>query len=1232
MRKIWGYCVARLCASRLSGLEANRPRILGRSKPIRAHNVLYLLALLVFVPSIVFAQADTGQISGTVRDTSGAVVPDTMIAARSAATGAQRSAQTASDGVYTFPALPPGLYDLTASKSGFADYKAQVTVTVGGHATLDIPLSVSQVSTTVEVVAVPAAEINTQTQEVSQIVTPEDIQNLPSLTRNPYDFVALAGNVSGGDRSTSTNNPQLGTGGGQNVASFRGAGYNINGQRSADTELLLDGVENINVFDNTIGLIIPQDAVQEFRVITNNFDSQYGRAAGGIVNVSTKSGGNAFHGDGWEFNRLAAYTANTFDNNASGAPKGQYTRNQFGFDVGGPIKKDKLFFYESTEFLRVRSAASLLAYVPDPAFLPFTSPTVQGWFAKYGGPTPAPQSVLTAGDLAALGATNTPATCAAATSPLASCGLFNAKVPAGTPVFDLVNYTAPQDAGGDLPQNTYFLTARLDYNLSQNTQLFFRYGRESLATLSGASFASPYAQFNVGETIYNNNFLLSASHTFGSSLLSVTKLSFFRDDAANQYNTALDQNPTLFLDAANSGVVSLNGQPVQFPGFYDFNVGTGGLPFGGPQDTTQINEDLSWTHGKHNMKFGGQYNYIQMNRGYGAYNQAIEAFGPAGDIAGGLDNMTAGTLALFQKAVNPAGSFPCDVGAYSGSSEGGLITPKNAAGQNCLVTFPLSSPSFNRSDRYNDWALYAQDSFRVTPKLTVNYGLRYEHFGVQHNSNPNLDSNFYYGAGSNIIQQVQNGSIQTVPNSPIGGLWKPRWGTAGPRLGFAYDIFGNGKTVLRGGYGISYDRNFGNVTFNIIQNPPNNATLTASNVPLTLSTLGPFGGSGVQGLPPSSPRDIDQNIQVETVQFWGVTLERQLGGKAAVALEYNGSHGLHLYDIVNINEIGAPQAFAGAPLVTDGATNPADAGCTAATPCLTRPNQSYTSINNRGTQAFSHYDSLNVHFSTQELGHTGLFILSNYTWAHSMDNLSTTFSESTAQFNLGFTNPGDPWLDYGNSDYDIRHRLSLEMTWSEPFLKSGKGALRQAAGGWSISPIFTARTGVPFSVWDFSNTLNSFEGAGVPRYVPSAPLTNLRTGAAVNAGSNVFNLLSLPAPTEISNPALNGISDFGPYPANMTTRGMFYGPGAWNLDMALSKTFTLTERFSLEFRAEAFDIMNHANLYVIGTEFVGNGATDPTCATCVVIQGKRGGLGVGNAEGANHDERRFGQFALRLHF
>jgi outer membrane receptor protein involved in Fe transport len=942
MRRIRRFCADVVCAFRASRIN---------------YNLIYLFALLVFLPSVVFAQVDTGTMTGTVKDTSGAVVPDAMVTVRNTATGATRVVQSGADGVYIVPGLAPALYDVTISKTGFADYKTQVTITVGSHVTLDVPLSVSQVSTTVEVVAVAGggAEINTQTQEISQIVTPEQVLNLPSLTRNPYDFVALAGNVSSGDKSMSSNNPQLANGGGQNTTDYRGVGFSINGQRLSDTEVLLDGAENLNIFDNTIALLIPQDSVQEFRVITNNFDAQYGRAAGGVVNVATKSGTDSFHGDAWEFNRLSAFTANTFDNNANSVPKGQYTRNQFGYDVGGPIKKDKLFFYQSTEWLRVRSSASVLALVPDPAFLKLTAPVMQSWFAAYGPQTFTPVSVIAKGN-PALKFNPVSATC---TPP--ACGNFDAAVPTGTPVFDVVNYIAPQDAGGDTPQNTYFLTGRFDYNLSENTQLFFRYGRESLATLQGGLFASPYSQYDVGETIYNNNFLLSVNHTFTSTLLSATRLSYFRDDEAENYNTSLQSTPELILWNINLGSVTIAGQPVQFPGLFAQNTGSGGLPYGGPQNTIQINEDLSWLHGKHNMRYGGQVNYIQLDRGYGAYAQAVESLGK-GNVGNGLDNMVAGQLYQFEKAINPAGQFPCAVSSYTqgGSSGNMALTPTCTL----LGKYPIGDPSFNRSDRYRDWAIYAEDSWRVTPKFTFNYGLRYEHFGIQHNNNPNLDSNFYYGPGASFYQQVASGGVLTVPNSPINELWKPRWGTAGPRIGFAYDIFGTGKTVVRGGYGITYDRNFGNVTFNILQNVPNNATVTILNTPLVVPNAGPFAGAGPAasacvvasvksgcGLPPVSPRDIDQNIQVETVQFWGATLEHRLGAKALIELDYNGSHGLHLYDIKNINPIGGGQVYLGQPLVTTDPNNPA---CTAATPCLTRPNPSYTSINNRGTAGFSH--------------------------------------------------------------------------------------------------------------------------------------------------------------------------------------------------------------------------------------------------------------------------------------
>lgn len=1160
----------------------------GRRSPSVRLFLYILLAVAVagFRSAPALAQVEAGTISGTVHDATGAVIAGANVTAKNVATSVARTVQSGENGQYNLPGLAPGIYAITVTSTGFASFTARAELTVGAHTTLDAQLSVSGQTTTVEVVAAGGAEVNTQTQEISQVISQEQVQQLPSLTRNPYDFVAIAGNVSGGDR-TNSGNPQT-SGGGQNNTD-RGVGFSLNGQRSSGTEVLLDGVENTNIFDTTVALVIPADAVQEFRVVTNNFDAQYGRASGGVVNLVTRTGTNSLHGSAWEFNRLSAYTANTFDNVISATPKGSYTRNQFGYTIGGPVKKDKLFFFSSTEWLRVRSSASLLGYVPTPQLLAATASNVQAYFTKYGGSLPFISTVTKA------------------QLNFNPAGPFDNAIAAGTPVFGLVHYNAPSDAGGDLPQNTYDLVGRADYNMSSKTQMFFRFGRESNVNFPGSVFNSPYPQYNVGLSIYDNSYLYSLSHSFTPNVFSNTKLSFFRDTVGNQYNGAQQNTPTLFL-YNNASILN---QPVTLPGYYDATTGTGGLPFGGPQNTVQLTEDLGWTKGRHIMRYGGQVNYIQLNRGYGAYAQAIEELGK--NQPAGLDNLITGNLALFQVAVDPKGKFPC----VRDPNTGQLI-----ASPNCTVSLPASAPSFNRDYRYKDWAAYAQDTWKLTPRFTFNYGVRYEYYGVQHNGDQKLDSNFYFGSGSTFYQRVRNGSVQPALSSPIGKLWNPTYGAVGPRVGFAYDVFGNGKTSLRGGYGISYERNFGNVTFNMIQNPPNYATPSVLGSPanpifVTTNNLGPLGGSsGSVLLPPVSPRNVDQNIKTAQTQFWGLAVERQLAHRSIFSVEYNSAHGVHLYDIKNINELGGGQAYLGDAF--DGTH-------------YSRPNQQFTSINNRGTNGFSHYNALNVRFQTQDFGSTGLSVVTNYTWAHALDNISSTFSESSSGSNgvgnLGYLDPRNPALDYGNSDFDIRHRLVLSAIWNEPYFKSSRGWLSQVAGGYSVVPIFTARTGTSFTVSDSTNSLNLGLG-GIPRYVPAGTISSFATGSGVDQGGNVFNLLTLPVANSFGNTALGGISDFGPFPSNMTARNAFRGPGGWNLDLALGKFFTLTERMKLEFRAEGFNILNHHNMYVNGfnADFGSFGTS-----TGLVITGKKGGLGA-LANNGNHDERRFGQFALRLSF
>src|ERR1700723_3102616 len=352
--------------------------------------------LLTAIPA--FRQAEAGSISGTVKDPPGAVIPGATIKIKNLATGAERSSKSGNTGEYLIPAVTPGRYQVDVTNEKFQTYRTTVEVTVGGVSTVDAQLTLGQSSAVVEVVGGAATEVNTQTQELSQLIDSEQLAQLPSLTRNPYDFVAISGNVSNGD--TISNGATMSNGGGGQELSNRGVGYSINGQRESGTEILLDGVENVAVFSVGIGNNIPIDGVQEYSIITNNFSSEYGRASGGVVNVTTKAGTNGFHGSAWEFNRLAAYTANTYNNVALGDPKGQYTRNQFGFQVGGPVIKNKLFASETTEFTRVRSDSVQTEEVFDPSFIALLPANAQAYFAQYGtGALPSAGVAATVGQI-----------------------------------------------------------------------------------------------------------------------------------------------------------------------------------------------------------------------------------------------------------------------------------------------------------------------------------------------------------------------------------------------------------------------------------------------------------------------------------------------------------------------------------------------------------------------------------------------------------------------------------------------------------------------------------------------------------------------------------------------------------------------------------------------------------------------------------------------------------------
>jgi Carboxypeptidase regulatory-like domain/TonB dependent receptor len=1082
-----------------------------------------ILTLLAQTALVALAQTETGQITVKVTDPQGAAVSGASVALRSVEKGTSLPAVTTGDeGTATITNLQPGLYEVTVTSQGFGNFTQRAQVTVGSKLSVDAQLTVTGGGEVVNVVAGEGGvEVNTQTQELSNVVSSTQVRELPTITRDPYDLVTLSSNVSEGDQT--------------NLTSLRGTSFNINGQRSSSTNILLDGGENVDTFTSRVGQSVPLDSVQEFRVITSNFSAEYGRASGGIVNVTTKAGTNDFHGTLFEFNRVSALASNSFDNNARGLDKDVFTRNQFGYSLGGRVIKDKLFFFNSTEWIRVRSGATQTVFVPTPELIAASNARTQAVFSNFPlRPDLSLGRTLTVGET--VGALNI------------GPGAF-ANLPGNLPAFREAVFVVPGDVGGGLPQNSYQTVVRMDYNHSPNTQIYGRYALESQDFFSGTNGFSPFAGFDTPITNFNNNFLLNLTHTFTPKLVSQSKLVFNRLNQNQPLNPDQPPTPTYFF--RTNVVLTLEGSAVALPGYLPFSPAQA-LPSGGPQNFLQAYEDLNWTRGNHQLRFGGLYIHIRDNRTFGAFENAVAGFGTTSTTTG-FNNFINGNLARLQVAVDPQG--------------------QTLPGAN--INLPVAAPSFSRSNRYHEWAIYTNDSWHARRNLTLNLGLRYEYYGVQHNADQSLDSNFYFGAGATLPEQIANGAVQRAIDSPVGALWRPDKNNFAPRLGFAWDVFGDGKTSVRGGYGMAYERNFGNITFNVIQNPPAYAVLTISpgaagfpTVPVPTTNFGLLTGNGTVALPGQiNVRHVDENVVNAYAHFWSLAIEREIAPRLIGSIEYSGSAGRHLYDLTNDNRVGYGFRFFG--------EEPTDANPFA----LLNPN--FYPLNTRSNRGRSNYNALIAELNSSNLHNLGLQFTARYTFSKAFDNLSTTFSESVNNFNIGLLDPFNPNLDYGPADFDIRHRFVASVNYSiggnRPI---GTGFTNQAFGGWTLTGIFTARTGTPFSIFD---CLNAFEIC--PRLSPTTSLPHNAAGNPAQnptGAPNSFTLIDLSqqVPIDATVPEL-GITDFNFLPS-MLGRNTFRGPGFWNLDAGLYKNFRITEGKTLQFRSEFYNIFNHSNLFLNG--------------------------------------------------
>ena len=458
---------------------------------------------------------------------------------------------------------------------------------------------------------------------------------------------------------------------------------------------------------------------------------------------------------------------------------------------------------------------------------------------------------------------------------------------------------------------------------------------------------------------------------------------------------------------------------------------------------------------------------------------------------------------------------------------------------------------------------------RAHPRVNINVGLRYDYFGNVRNRGNQNPTGFFLGSGSNIFEQIQNGRVLTEQNAPDRAMFRSDNFNIAPRLGFALALTADHRTTLRGGYGMSYERPTSNLAFNIVNSLQsiNAISLTSSalgvgTIPLTTSNFGIFGGSsGAVALPPTIVAGFQRDdFETARVHFWNLALERELLFHTVGSIQYAGSAGRNLYALSNINRTGAGAAFLGNPVPTAR---------------LNLSNGPIYFFNNDGR---SNYHALIAELSNNTWRSIGLQFTARYRYSKAMDNLNTISTNGFANF----LNPFDPGLDYGPADYDLRHRFIASFNWEVPFDRlGGSGILTQALGGWEVTGIVQARSGNRFTIFNCARAATA--DSPCPRVLVNGDVssTGIDDSAPDTTIPNRFAFLDV---TNFNfgsffNPA-TGSSDVGPFPSSMIGRNFFRGPRYWTFDAGIHKRFRLSEDAGLQFRAELYNVFNHANLFV----------------------------------------------------
>jgi hypothetical protein len=1119
------------------------------------------VAVVLLLVPCALAQVDSGVILGKITDSSGAVVPGAEVQLVNEETRLTATTTSGEHGDYTFSPVRIGTYSITAQKPGFSKTtQPHITVDIQQQVLINLTLQPGRIDQTVEVTAA-APLLQTQDASVGQVINSKAIQELPLNGRN-YTFLAqLSAGISYGQKDTRGEDSN--------------GRFTANGARATQNNYLLDGIDNnSSIISRQNGkdfvVLTPVDALSEFKVQTNNYSAEFGRAAGAVLNATVKSGTNGLHGVAWEFLRNDALDAADFFVNAGGQAAGEFRRNQFGFTLGGPVMlprvydgRNKTFFFVDYEGARIRQGH------PDVSTVPTVAERNSGYTnfqdlipGQSGSRTDALGRVFPLGTIfdpattRASGATSVrdPFTSniipASRLDPNAIRLLQLLPAPNGPGI--IANYVSSPVFEDDT--NTFDI--RIDQNFSERDQLFVRYSYSFLHRIHPGPFTGyadggdSLAQSNLDDRSQNG--VIAETHTFSPSLINMIRVGINREHALWLQPFGNVQGIPAQFGIQGIPQASENG------GLPFFTVGDlstfgshGSLPSDKYGTTPQITDDLTFNHGSHTIKVGIMAQRIMFPFTQPPASRGTMTF--SGSYTS-IVNQTDGTTGIAQMLLSPTSSA-------------------SLAGANTVTLSNLHSHDLRRSY----FGAYAQDDWKITPKLTLNLGLRWEYFGYMYDrfgDNANFVPNLGFAGGTFYIPSGRSSFLPSSFTSALQaeGIQVQTTGLAlgtvpklsfGPRVGIAYQV--TPKLVVRGGFGIFYGgaEEIGGSPL-LTENFPFEWTQTRTAVnsvtPITPdASIGSLettyqnfisspATTSVSGVPLTG---FQYNWKNTSTQSENLFLQYQVTGSSTFSIGYAGSVSRHIavigFSPNPVLEI-LPPGTNSTPYVPFRVTALTGGGLTE-----TDGNASYNSLQTTYEKRFSN----------------GLSFLGNFTWqkirSDAHDPLEGDIGGYRAPYLAGF----GIQQDFNLADYDSPRLFHFSGTYELPFGPAHKfgstvhGFVKQAIGGWSLNWILTIQDGQPFTVGCATATTTGF---GCNALV--VPGQDLYAGSNVNHFVNAAAFSNPPAATKI------GQTDITPLGGSPTQA---LGPPFRRLDLSLFKQFATTEKTHLEFRAEVFNLTNTPN-------------------------------------------------------